>query len=185
MALPSPSFTLARPTPADAESMANIYYDSFRTDPGNTYWWSRDRASQTTWLHQRVQKKLRDPSARHFKIVDVDGGDEMVAWARWAVPQGASAKAIRAMDAIIREERDVTRLVASGDGSAKADDAAVVGEVGPTTAADAEPTTTAGGRAGAPEVIDHPEGADPASCQEFFDAIVRMSKKWDSSSMLG
>lgn len=133
-----------------------------------------------------MQKKLRDPSARHFKIVDVDAGDEMVAWARWAVPQGTSSKAIRAMDAIIREERDVTRLVASGDDSAKADDAAVVGEVGPTTAADTEPTgTTAGGRAGAPEVIDHPEGADPASCQEFFDAIVHMSKKWDSSSMLG
>lgn len=171
--LSSPSFVMARPTSADVESMSNIYYDSFQTDPGNTYWWSRDRASQVAWLNRRVEGRLRDPSMRHFKIIDVDAGNEIVAWARWAVPQGSSKAFGEGADAV---------------GEERGPDSVAEEETGPTTAAadadaDAEPPTASAG-APAAAAVDYPEGADPATCQGFFDAMESISKKWDASNLL-
>ncbi|RYP33590.1 hypothetical protein DL767_004705 [Monosporascus sp. MG133] len=86
----SPSFIMARPTEADIEAMADVYFEAFELDRGNTYWWSPDRAAQLAWSRRRVERKMRDPSVRHFKITDVASGD-LVAWARWNVPEGKEA----------------------------------------------------------------------------------------------
>ncbi|KAK7750560.1 hypothetical protein SLS62_007536 [Diatrype stigma] len=181
--LSSPSFVVSQPSDADVDAMAEVYYESFMTDPQNTYWWSRDRAAQVAWLRRRLRSKLRDPATRHFKIVDASSDDEIVAWARWTVPSGPSAGAFG---------------VGFGAGAGAGESGHVHGhELGknkaPEDTASSTSTTSAtainiegGGAAGtaAPSTVDVPEGTDPAVVQHFFQAMVDMSQKWDSSSML-
>ncbi|RYP77890.1 hypothetical protein DL770_007012 [Monosporascus sp. CRB-9-2] len=168
----SPSFIMARPTKADIEAMAEVNLEAFEIDRGNTYWWSPDRAAQLAWMRRRVERKMRDPSVRHFKIVDVASGD-LVAWARWNVPEGKEA----AFD----DARDVSRLPISRE-----EEEAVAGENKTTATMETGPTTAAAdATATAPAVTDYPEGADPELCRGFFDALDGMAKKWDAKSMLG
>ncbi|RYP48613.1 hypothetical protein DL768_005533 [Monosporascus sp. mg162] len=162
----SPSFIMALPTEADIEAMADVYLEAFELDRGNTYWWSPDRAAQLAWMRRRVERKMRDPSVRHFKIADAASGD-LVAWARWDVPEGKEA-AFGAAAVADDDARDVSGLLVFRE------EKAVAGE-SKTTA-----TTE-----GAPTVTDHPEGADPELCRGFFDALAGMAKKWDAKSKLG
>lgn len=175
--LSSPSFVVSRPSEADVDAMAEVYYESFMTDPGNTYWWSRDRAAQVAWLRRRIRNKLRDPGTRHFKIVDASSNDEIVAWARWTVPSGPSAGAFGV---------GVTTGGGEGEhGSGHELEKNKVPEEADSTAATITIESGAAGAA-APLTVGIPEGAEPAVVQHFFQAIVDASKKWNSSnSMLG
>ncbi|RYP11847.1 hypothetical protein DL765_007564 [Monosporascus sp. GIB2] len=83
----SPSFIMAPPTEADIDAMTDVFLEAFEMDRGNTYWWSPDRAAQRAWMRRRIEHKMREPGVRHFKIADVASGD-LVAWARWNVPEG-------------------------------------------------------------------------------------------------
>ncbi|RYP73039.1 hypothetical protein DL769_004314 [Monosporascus sp. CRB-8-3] len=175
----SPSFIMAPPTEADIEAMTDVFLKAFEMDRGNTYWWSPDRAAQHAWMRRRVERNMRDPRVRHFKIVDRASGD-LVAWARWNVPEGKEA-AFGAGAMAGDGARDVTRLLGSGE-----EEEAVAGE-DKTAAAAAEtrPTTAAAdAMATAPAVTDYPEGADPELCRGFFGALDGMAKKWNAKSML-
>ncbi|RYO89314.1 hypothetical protein DL766_005154 [Monosporascus sp. MC13-8B] len=83
----SPSFIMAPPTEADVDAMTDVHLEAFEMDRRNTYWWSPDRAAQRAWMRRRIERKMREPGTRHFKIADVASGD-LVAWARWNVPEG-------------------------------------------------------------------------------------------------
>ncbi len=61
------------------------------TDPGNTYWWSPDRDAMSEWLRTRIRKKMADRNVRHFQIVN-QKEREVVAFARWDVPEGYEAQ---------------------------------------------------------------------------------------------
>src|SRR5688500_1281909 len=99
---------------------------------------------------------MRDPSVRYFKITDVASGD-LVAWARWNVPEGKEA-VFGAAAAADDDARDVSRLLVSREEKAVAGESKTT----PTTTA-ADTTTTAAA------VTDYPEGADPELCRGFFD----------------
>ncbi|RYP67046.1 hypothetical protein DL771_007465 [Monosporascus sp. 5C6A] len=174
----SPSFIIAPPTEADVEAMADIYFEAFGTDRESVYWWSPNRAAQVAWIRRRVERKMRDPSVRHFKIADVASGD-LVAWARWNVPEGKEA-AFGPAAVADAHGRDVSRLLVpkeEEEAVAGENKTAAAAETGPTTAAD-EATATA------PDVADYPEGADPELFKGFLNALDGMAKKWDAKSML-
>ncbi|KAK7717320.1 hypothetical protein SLS64_002810 [Diaporthe eres] len=182
MALPFPlpaglhaDFTMSRTTEADAERIAEIYYAAFQTDPGNTYWWSADTPAMMEWMVRRIRRKMADRSVRHFKVVDARTGD-MVAFARWDVPQGSDAFGEWVGDDEINGsgEVDVSGLV-EGEGEGEAN-----GEA-------SEPLT---GGVDAPHssssaALDIPRGADPELCRGFFDGLSQMSSKWMGQDMLG
>ncbi|RYO97973.1 hypothetical protein DL764_007234 [Monosporascus ibericus] len=162
----SPSFIMALPTEADIEAMGDINLEAFEIDRGNTYWWSPDRAAQLAWMRRRVERKMRDPSVRYFKIADVASGD-LVAWARWNVPDGKEA-AFGPAAAADDDARDVSRLLIFRE-----EEEAVAGEKKMTATTETGPADT-----------DYPEGVDPKLCKGFFDALDDMAKKWDAKSML-
>ncbi len=176
----APSFVVARPTETDLDAMADCYFAAFETDPGNTFWWSPDRAAQTRWLRRRVLHKMPDPRTRPFKVVyvsspaspspppsggggggggggagDGGGGGELVAWARWDVPRGSSAFG----------EKGEEGEESAGTATATAEAAALA------------TATTAEGEV--------PEGGDPALLRCFFGGLQSMAKKWDADSALG
>ena len=89
--LTSPSFAVARPTPADLDAMKEVFVEAFARDPGNTYWWSPDTVAQAAWLRMRLERKMGDPDVRYFKVVDhSSAGDRLVAFARWDIPDRAA-----------------------------------------------------------------------------------------------
>lgn len=163
-----PAFTMAAPTEADAESLAEIYYEAFRTDPSNTYWWPAEKEPMMQWMVPRIRNKMRDRSVRHFKVVDAQTGD-MVAFARWDIPEG-SIKFGEWLGG--GGEADVSELV-KGEGE-PANGAAPAALTGGTEAP--QPTS-------APMEI--PPGADAELCRDFFDGLSRMSSKWVTPDMLG
>ncbi|KAI1099185.1 hypothetical protein F4804DRAFT_92442 [Jackrogersella minutella] len=77
-------------TVADVDEIAEVYYEGFQTDLRNTFWWSEDKDAMFAWMKRRIRRKMADPSVRHFKVTNVDGGD-IVAWARWDIPGGLAA----------------------------------------------------------------------------------------------
>ncbi|KAI5923137.1 hypothetical protein F4810DRAFT_225452 [Camillea tinctor] len=87
-----PSFRLSPATEADLDALVVTYYDAFRLDPGNTYWWSPERAHQESWMRRRMAPKLADRRVRHYKITDASAAGELVAWARWNIPAGYDAR---------------------------------------------------------------------------------------------
>ncbi|KAI1425641.1 acyl-CoA N-acyltransferase [Xylaria sp. FL1777] len=104
------SFTVSRPSAADIDALAEVYYDSFMTDPGNTYWWSSDREAMFEWLRDRIRNKMADRNVRHFHVVDQSEREVVVAFARWDIPKGYEAhfgEWVGSDDAL-----DVSRLVA-------------------------------------------------------------------------
>ncbi|KAI0597284.1 hypothetical protein F4775DRAFT_257131 [Biscogniauxia sp. FL1348] len=164
----SPSFRMSRATEADVDDLIDAYFDAFRLDPGNTYWWSPDRGHMQTWVRRRTLKKMRDRSFRHFKIRDNATGD-LVAWSRWAIPEGH--------DACFGPHVDGQGDEIMGGGSREVDSLAENGDATPVTSAPIE--------AAAAAAYDHPEGGNPEFCREFFDAILKMSDKWEAKKMLG
>lgn len=176
----APEFKLLPITdPNDAKQVAEVYYAAFKTDPGNTYWWSADTSAMMEWNIRRIRRKIADPSVRHFKIVDTQsGGNEMVAFARWDVPKGSVAFgewAGAGSGGEVNGEKglDVTKLV-EGEGEA------VPGQQPLTGGAEAPQPSSA-----SPATLDVPRGADPEICRDFFDGLSRMSDRWMADDMLG
>lgn len=164
---------MAHAMEADAERMAEIYYEAFQTDPGNTYWWPDDRAGMMEWMVRRIRRKTRDPSMRHFKVVD--GTGEMVAFARWDVPRGSAA---------------LGGWPGSGEQvNGGGVEAGVPGPVGGEAEVNGDATAPLTGGTEAPKPspadADLPRGVDVELCQGFFDGLVRMSSKWMTEDMLG
>lgn len=158
---------MAHAVEADAERMAEIYYEAFQTDPGNTYWWPDDRDGMMEWMVRRIRRKTRDPSMRHFKVIDAVTGD-MVAFARWDVPRGSAAL---------------------GGWPGGDVEVGVPGPVGGEVEVNGEaPVPLTGGTEApkpSPADADLPRGVDVELCQGFFDGLVRMSSKWMTEDMLG
>jgi hypothetical protein len=185
MALPFPppaaldsSFTMSRPEEADIDAMSQVYYDSFATDPGNTYWWSPDRDAMFEWLRVRMQRKMADRRTCHFQVLDTSSPDqrEVVAFARWDIPKGYEARLGHWVDK--HGPVDVSRVVNDDD---ERDEDGYRDRTGkPTTAAPIEEAVPA-----AAKTIDHPRGADPYLCQDFFAALSALAKKWNTDDMLG
>ncbi|KAI0207035.1 hypothetical protein F4808DRAFT_19304 [Astrocystis sublimbata] len=171
MALPFPvpasldaSFTMSRPTEADINAMADIYYDSFSPDPGFTYWWSEDREGMFAWLHARIRRKMSDRSVRHFMIVDDQS--EVVAFARWDIPKGYEA--------------------AFGEWVGIDDNVALDVSQGASGEEDTVPTApTEAMMAPAPtKDTSTPAGSNSEQCEAFFAKLAVLSKKWDAERML-
>ncbi|KAI8950084.1 hypothetical protein F4801DRAFT_370092 [Xylaria longipes] len=171
MALPSPpaasldaSFTMSRPTEADISALASVYYDSFATNPCNTYWWPEDRDALFEWLHERFQQKMSDRNVRHFQILNDQ--KEVVAFARWDIPKGYEAQFGEWVG--IDNALDVSRAVGK-DGTEEPATTAAVEEVAPAAA----------------KTTSIPRGADPELCQAFFAKLATLSEKWEAEKMLG
>ncbi|KAI1085210.1 acyl-CoA N-acyltransferase [Whalleya microplaca] len=175
MALSS-SFTLSPCTPADIDAVAAVYHASFASDRANTFWWPRDPGAMLAWTIQRVRRKMRDPTVRHFKVVD---GGELVAFARWDVPVGHEDM-FGAWDGEGvggGYDEEGKKEEERGDGNRDRDRGIEVGEVG-----DADPLVD---DAAASAPVPYPEGARPDLCRLFFDALAGASKQWHEETMLG
>lgn len=85
-----PAFTISCATEADIDAMAQVYYDAFALDSGNTWWWPPERDAMFEWMHGRIQRKLANRNVRHFRVLDDQ--KELVAWARWDIPEGYEAQ---------------------------------------------------------------------------------------------
>ncbi|KAI1389380.1 acyl-CoA N-acyltransferase [Hypoxylon trugodes] len=170
----SPSFTISRCTAADVDELGEIYYDSFKTDKRNTFWWPVEKEPMVAWMHRRNSRKIGDSSMRHFKVTDVQSG-EIAAFARWDIPEGYEAafgewpgENVSAVDVSVLVQADES----AGDAQQKP------GEDVPVTTAPVDTITP-------PAVADYPEGADPEPCRVFFDALKKVSEKHNADAMLG
>ncbi|KAI0101994.1 hypothetical protein GGR51DRAFT_299551 [Nemania sp. FL0031] len=159
------SFVMSRPTEADIDALAKVYYDSFAEDPGNTWWWPSDRDAMFEWLRDRIGGKMALPNVRHFQVVDRKEGD-VVAFARWDIPRG--------YDAMFGE------WLGRGDGALEIPHAIVDSQHDT-----AGPATTAPAEEAAPVIAKAPRGSDPGLCQFFFAKLASLSKKWNADQMLG
>lgn len=166
----APGFVLSPMTPADTDAAAVVYYESFKLDPANTYWWPKDLAPLLTWCSGRMRKKLDDPDVRIFKITDAAMGD-MVAYARWDVPKDSTK--FGAWTGGENAKVDVTALVESDNQAAGAADEATMHQ--PLTADDEA----------APAVGEYPEGGNHEIAEMFFSALSESQKKWSTDDMLG
>ncbi|KAI0141661.1 hypothetical protein GGR57DRAFT_400238 [Xylariaceae sp. FL1272] len=161
-------FALTRPTAADIDTLARVYYDSFSLDPGNTYWWSPDKDAMFIWMHSRILRKMKDPRVRHYQVVDISSWKpETVAFARWDIPDGF--------------EEEFGKFVSVGGGVdvSKVVDKGGDGKVAPTVTPVEETTAKAS------KSIDVPKGANPELCRGFFDWLGVMDEKWGAKDMLG
>ncbi|KAI1303247.1 acyl-CoA N-acyltransferase [Xylaria venustula] len=159
------AFVITRPKAADIDTLSEVYFESFATDPGNTYWWSPDHDAMREWLRDRIQTKMADRNVRHFSIIDQKEGN-IVSFARWDIPKGYEARFgewVGDDDAL-----DVSRVVAEHG----ADEPATVVPVEET-----EPI--------AAKTMAGPRGSDPELCQTFFSVLSTLSKKWNAEQMLG
>ncbi|KAI0402256.1 hypothetical protein F4802DRAFT_382765 [Xylaria palmicola] len=160
------SFTISVPTEADLDAMAQVYYDSFAMDPGNTYWWSPDRDAMFEWLRWRIRRKMSDRRVRHFQVRD--GAGELVAWARWDIPEGFEARFGDWAGIDGQAAAAVPRDAAAEDD----DDTATTAPLEEQVPADAK-------------AMETPRGADPELCRHFFAMLATLSKKWEAEGMLG
>ncbi|CAJ2503202.1 Uu.00g105960.m01.CDS01 [Anthostomella pinea] len=168
----SPGFTMSRATTDDIDTISELYYETFKPDHGNSFWWPADKTAMLEWLKRRVTGKMNDRGVRHFKIIDAATG-HLVAFARWDVPQHYEASFGDWIGDEMGGEIDVSKFVES-DGIAGAEIGAGVEK--PVTSAPIE-----GPRA----VIDFPDGSDPVLCHQYWDAIAKASAKWYTKDMLG
>ncbi|KAF2964586.1 hypothetical protein GQX73_g9000 [Xylaria multiplex] len=166
-----PSFTILRPTEADIDALAEIYFDAFATDPGNTFWWSPDYDAMFEWLRARIVKKMADRGVRHFQVVD-DQNKAVVAFARWDIPKGYESyfgQWVGSDGAL-----DVSRILTAESTEEPAAEP-VGGLVAPVE--ETEPAAT--------QTIEGPRGSDPALCQKFFAILSGLSSQYNAKSMLG
>ncbi|KAI0514597.1 acyl-CoA N-acyltransferase [Xylaria bambusicola] len=164
-----PSFTISRPTVADIDALSEVYFQSFATDPGNTYWWSPDREAMRDWLRDRIERKMANRSVRHYHVVDNKAKD-IVAFARWDIPKGFDAQFGEWVDS--NSALGVSHVAAENnteEPTATTPTTAPVEETEPTVA-----STMAG-----------PRGSDQELCRCFFSALSSLSKKWNAEEMLG
>ncbi|KAI1806016.1 acyl-CoA N-acyltransferase [Daldinia bambusicola] len=174
MALPfaTPSFlaegfSISYCTPADADIVADVYYEAFATDRRNTFWWPPNKEDMFAWMKRRILRKMDDRRVRHFKITDHKSGD-VVAFARWDIPEGYG----KAFGEWIGDEGstiDVSQIVKAGKEDAAED----------------TPTNSAPVEAINPPFADYPKGSKPELCKVFFDALKVASAKHNADAMLG
>ncbi|KAI1431195.1 acyl-CoA N-acyltransferase [Xylaria sp. CBS 124048] len=151
-----PSFSMSCPTEVNIEGLAQVYYESFLTDPALTYWWSPDREVMLDWLRTRTRNKLADHTTRHFHVVNSQ--KETVAYARWDIPAGYEA-AFGKLNGI----EDGFH----GPGGVPDDGTAPTGDLVPK------------------ESLVPPKGTDPVPFEAFFSILSRMAAKYDAKGMLG
>ncbi|KAI1842179.1 hypothetical protein JX266_011587 [Neoarthrinium moseri] len=163
----SSSFAISYCTLVDLDALAEVYYEAFKANPGNTHWWSPSRESMMAWMRRRMTPKFRDRNIRHFKITDIESGD-LVAWSRWDIPKESTHFGEWSGGA-----GDVSKIVGTEDVA-----------TGPIDQAD-EISASASAVEPAPAPADYPEGSDPAVCRRFFDALSGASDKWYTENMLG
>lgn len=164
------SFTMSCPTKANIDALVKVYYDSFESEPSNTWWWPQDPDAMLEWIRDRIRRKMSDHNVRHFQVLDQQG--EVVSFARWDIPKGYEAKFGEWVGSDDDEGAlDVSRIVEGGeDDIAKpAVTTAPVEEIAPAAA----------------KTMPAPRGADPELCQYFFTELARLSKKWNATEMLG
>lgn len=65
--------------------MVSVYKAAF-LQTNFVYWWAEDLDVMTKWNEARFRLRFRDPADQQFKIVD-DTTGQIVAWARWTVPE--------------------------------------------------------------------------------------------------
>ncbi|KAI1502226.1 acyl-CoA N-acyltransferase [Biscogniauxia marginata] len=176
----SPSFRMSPATAADLDALAESYYDAFKIDHGNTYWWPSDRGAMETWMKRRILKKMGDRRVRHFKVIDVVTSD-LVAWARWDIPEAYDGSFGPWVDGQGDEimgggEVDVSRIVEGKDENGSGYSGAAESN-GPVTSAPVEAIPSS--------AFDCPEGSNPELCRQFFDAIGAISATWGAKNMLG
>ncbi|KAI1773417.1 acyl-CoA N-acyltransferase [Hypoxylon cercidicola] len=159
----SPAFTLSHCTAADTDAMIEVYYDGFSMDRRNTFWWSPDKPAMFRWMKRRIRRRMDDHTKRHFKVTDVQSGD-LVAFARWEIPEGHAAAFGEWIDAT---PADVSQTVTADEGG---------GDL-PVTSAPAEAVT--------PPTTDYPEGAKPELCNVLFHTLKDMSEQQGAETMLG
>ncbi|KAI1372882.1 hypothetical protein F4677DRAFT_431056 [Hypoxylon crocopeplum] len=163
------AFSMSHSTVADVDAVTEVYYDAFRTDPGNTFWWPPEKDAMVAWMKHRVLRKMGDRSVRHFKVTDTQSGD-LVAFTRWDIPEGYAT----AFGRWIGDDAatvDVSRIITESDSAQQGR-----GNL---------PITNAPVEAVMPPTADYPQGARPELCQGFFDALNHMSEKQNAKSMLG
>ncbi|KAI1271244.1 hypothetical protein F5Y07DRAFT_25863 [Xylaria sp. FL0933] len=166
------SFTMSRPTSRDVDALAEVYYESFLTDPGNTYWWSPDSDAMMDWLSHRIRTKMADRSVRHFQVVD-QKHKAVVAFARWDIPKGYETQFGEwASD---DDALDVSRVVADNGTEQPATTTTAAVMAAPVEEAELAAAKTVAG----------PRGADPELCQNLFAILASLSKKWGAEQMLG
>lgn len=169
------SFTMSRPTMADLDALVKVYYDSFETEPSNTWWWPPEPEAMLEWIRDRVRRKMSDRSVRHFQVLDDQG--EVVSFARWDIPKGHEAKFGEWVGSDDEEDDDndgaldVSRTAEEGQ-----DD---IAEPAATTAPVEELAPAAA------KTMPAPRGANPRLCQHFFTELAKLSKKWNAAEMLG
>jgi hypothetical protein len=66
--------------------MVSVYVAAFLPTKF-VYWWPADVDVMGRWSEARFRLRFRDPADQQFKIVDDESG-QIVAWARWTVPEG-------------------------------------------------------------------------------------------------
>ncbi|KAI1416088.1 acyl-CoA N-acyltransferase [Hypoxylon sp. FL1857] len=164
-----PAFSISRCTTADVDDIAEVYYQSFETDPRNGFWWSPDKTAMFAWMKRRILRKMADSSTRHFKVTDSQNG-KLVAFARWDIPEGYGAAFGESAGNDVTPV-DASQIVTAGGNA---------GERGENLT-----VTTAPVEAISPPKADIPDGAPPDLCQIFFDALSDTSEKQNAKEMLG
>ncbi|KAK8070612.1 Acyl-CoA N-acyltransferase [Apiospora hydei] len=161
-------------TEADTDAAAAVYYESFKQDPANGYWWPKALPPLLAWCSDRMKAKLSDPLVRIFKITAGTADGEMVAYARWDLPAGSTR--FGTWIGGEKDKVDVTALVEESGGSSNGAAAA---------AAEKKSPLTASADAAAPAPGDYPEGGNHEIADRFFSALNASQKKWKTDDMLG
>ncbi|KAI0472931.1 hypothetical protein GGR56DRAFT_676977 [Xylariaceae sp. FL0804] len=210
----SPAFALSWATPADLDAMIDVYYRAFVTDVPFTFWWPRGRAQTLAFLRAHIGNKLRDEdeaaaasasaaasATRSFQVRETATG-ELVAWCRWAVPEGhrggeggfgarVAAVAPGARQQSAAAVVDVSRVVES-EPEQEPETAAVAGPGDSAEAAAAlgtpgVPLVEGQGDALAPAGSESSGGVDEKIAEvrkDFLAAIEANREKWKAETML-
>ncbi|KAL7623486.1 hypothetical protein AAE478_007168 [Parahypoxylon ruwenzoriense] len=169
-----PSLLISHCTTEDINTLTEVYYDAFRTDPRNAFWWPADKKAMIAWMSRRIRRKMSDRHVRHFKVTDRQSGD-LVAFARWDVPEGHE----EAFGDWIGDDGAAATTVVN------APPAAATGENSETAEQGVDlPVTSGRVEVPTPPAFDYPEGARPELCLRFFNALGAMSEKQNAKAML-
>ncbi|KAI1331753.1 hypothetical protein F5Y16DRAFT_359185 [Xylariaceae sp. FL0255] len=171
------SFAITRPTGADVDTICEIYYESFKLDLGNTFWWPADKESMFEWMRTRIRRKMADRRVRHFQVIDTEK-NVTVAFARWDIPGGYEAQFGEWVGPGPDGAVDVSGLVEQEEEKAGSeDDDALASTVTVAQVEEIKPEDV--------KKVQLPRGADPSLCLGFFNFLAEVSERWQAESMLG
>lgn len=166
---------MSRPTEADIDTLAQLYYEAFWLNKACTWWWPPDAEAMIEWLRVRVANKMASRGVRHFQVLDNTNpsSKKLVAFSRWDIPDGYEHK----FGEWIGKDTalDVSRNLVDEKGNVEEGE-----EKGTVAAAGVEEAAPASAM-----TIEPPRGADSELCRHFFSKSAAASKKWNSGEMLG